>query len=124
HVVWSMEFSPDSRMLLAGCENSHAFLWSVSTGKQLRSSIVHEGNSLKVTFRKDGRMAATASAGGGVTVSARLWEVPRYGHIGPPLPQPGGIRSVYWSNDNNHVWIAAGPILGRWDPFKGVLVEG
>src|SRR5204863_275687 len=91
HAVWSMEFSPDSRMLLAGSQNAGAFLWSVSNGQQLLPPLWHEGNCVKVAFSKDGRTAVTASAGGNFNAAARLWEVPSFAHIGPSLSHNSGI---------------------------------
>jgi WD40 repeat protein len=123
HVVWSMEFSPDSRMLLAGCENSGAYLWSVSNGQQLQPTIWHDGNSVKVAFSKDGRQALTASAGGAFNASARLWDVPRFSHIGLPLPQRAGIRAAYWDEDGKSVWIGTGYHQERWDPDRGVRLD-
>ncbi|HZZ78757.1 MAG TPA: WD40 repeat domain-containing protein, partial [Gemmataceae bacterium] len=119
HVVWSMQFSPDGRMLLAGCENSGAYLWSVANGQQLLPTIWHDGNVTNVAFRKDGRQVVPASAGGAYSASARLWDVPRFGHIGRPLPQRSGIRGASWDEDNQTVWICTGDHQTRWDPIKG-----
>jgi WD40 repeat protein len=118
HVVWHMTFSPDDRMLLAGCENHGASLWSVSTCQRLLQPIWHEGNCVKVAFTKDGRTAVTASAGGGLHAAARLWEVPSFSHIGRPLSAPDGITAAYWENDGKHVWIASGFTQARWDPLR------
>jgi WD40 repeat protein len=123
NAVWSIAFSPDSRLVLAGSRNSGAFLWSVSNCQQLIRPIWHEGNCVKVAFRGDGRQVVTASAGGNNYAAAKLWEVPSFAHIGPPLPQPDNIRSALWDRSGRHAWFGCGQVLCRWDPFLGVKDE-
>ncbi len=123
HVVWHMQFSPDNRMLLAGSENSGAFLWSVANCQPLMPPIWHDGNCIKVAFSANGRLAVTASAGGNNHARARLWHLPEFHHIGLPLPQPDKIRTVFWSNDDNQVWISSGKSHCRWDLDRGAMVD-
>ncbi len=123
NAVWSMEFSPDSRLLLAGARNSGAFLWSVSNCQRVRTPIWHEGNCVKVAFRADGRQACTASAGGNNSAAARLWEVPTFAHIGLPMPQPRDIRGAFWEHGGKHAWFCCGDFLCQSDPFSGLQTE-
>lgn len=121
--VWSLAFSPDSRFLLAGARNWGAFLWSVANCQQLRAPIWHEGNCVKVVFRGDGRQAVTASAGGNNYAAARLWSVPRCGHIGLSLPQPRDTWHAFWDIDGPYAWFASNELLWRWDVLRGTPVE-
>lgn len=123
HVVWHMAFSPDNRMLLAGCENFGAFLWSVANCQRLTTPIWHEGNSVKVAFSPDGRQALTASAGGTKYAAARLWEVPSFAYIGPPLPQATTIRGAVWEKDGQHVWIGCDRQLYRCNPLSAAKLD-
>ncbi len=123
HVVWSMAFSPDSRMLLAGCENSFAYLWSVTTGKKVQPNVWHEGNCVKVCFSPDGRRALTASAGGTFSAAARLWDVPRFSNLGSPIFQFGAIHTMLWDEDNKHVWIGSDSNQHCWNPVTAGLID-
>ena len=123
HVVWSMEFSPDSRLLLAGCENSAAYLWSVANSQLLLPPIWHEGTSVKVAFNPDGRQAITASAGGTSYAAARLWDVPSFAHIGPSMSMYPGVPSTVWCADGRHAWIAGNRVAARWDVLTGEKKE-
>lgn len=121
--VWSMQFSPDNRFLLAGARNSGAFLWSVANCQRLLPVQWHEGNCVKVAFRGDGKQVVTASAGGNNYAAARLWEMPAFGHIGQPMPQPTPVRRAFWDADGRHAWLACGETLNRWHPERGLMTE-
>lgn len=123
HVVWSMAFSPDSRLLLAGSENFGSFLWSVANCQLVMPPIWHEGNCVKVAWRSDGKQVVTGSAGGTSYAAARLFEVPEFGHMGISMPMPNGVPSTSWDKDGKHAWISTLTHIARWNVLDAVKID-
>jgi WD40 repeat protein len=76
--VMSLAFTPDSRLLLTGCEDGNARLFSVVGGQRIGGPLGHEGAVMSVAISPDGRTALTASAGGDDIrgAAARVWAFP------------------------------------------------
>jgi eukaryotic-like serine/threonine-protein kinase len=96
--VWAVAFSPDSQLLLTGCEDAAARVFRVRSGELIGRPLPHEGTVRSVAFRKDGGAALTASAGGDGYAAARLWELSPGADDGVELNHPGTVaESVAFS---------------------------
>ena len=100
--VRSLAFSPDSRLLVAGCAflqdgtwRGQARLWDVATGKTTGQALRHSEGVTAVAFSSDGRLVATGSH----DHTARFWEAISGRPMGPPLEHPGDVESVEFSPD-------------------------
>src|SRR5262249_20054604 len=69
----AVAFSPDGRLIAAGCEDGSARLWDVATLKPLGPPVGGRSRVLGVAFPPDGRSFVTADLDGQV----RPWGVPR-----------------------------------------------
>jgi tetratricopeptide (TPR) repeat protein len=72
HPITALTFSPDSRLVLVGCDDGSARLWDVATRKQLGPPVGQRSLILGVAFRPDGQSFVTVDAAG----QARTWPVP------------------------------------------------
>ncbi len=69
--VRSVTFSPDSRALASGSDNTLVTLWDVATGDEIRSLNGLKGQAWCVKFSRDGKLLAAGSTDGTVM----LWDV-------------------------------------------------
>jgi WD domain, G-beta repeat len=67
--VWSIAFSPDSRLLATCGEDGNAALWDAATGERLHALTGHEGNVRSIAFAPDGATVVTA----GFDHTLRVW---------------------------------------------------
>jgi WD40 repeat protein len=109
--------SPRNDLMLSGCLDGSAYLWSPVTGKKQGVMLKHPHAVSSAAFAPDGRIVATSS---GRTV--RLWDVYLSRPIGPPLEQAEPITTVNFSDDGR--WLLAMDAKGtsRWPvpaPMEG-----
>jgi len=115
----SVAYSPDGRILAAGCRNGTIELWDVSTGTSLGTPLPgHKGPVTAVTFSWDGRLLASA----GKDCKVRLWNTETANSIEAPLrPPPGhyclpGFTSVDFSPDGHYLAAVGDEVsLYIWD---------
>src|SRR6266496_369652 len=69
--VLSVVFSPDGQLLASGGWDATIKLWSVATGKELRTLHGHANWVLSVTFSPDGQTLASR----GADKTSKLWSV-------------------------------------------------
>jgi WD40 repeat protein len=121
--VMALDYSPDGRLLLTGCEDLHARLFEAASGALLGKALPHEGAVMSVAFSPDGKMALTGSAGGDhfSGASARLWELPPDVSEVRTLPTPSLARPLAFSRDGA-LLLAGGSrdhLVRRWDVRAG-----
>jgi WD40 repeat protein len=86
--------SPRHDLILTGCEDGSAQLWSLPTLAPFGVVMRHSGAVASGAFSPDGRTIATGSGR-----TARLWDATRCRPIGPPMEHPEDIKGVYFSTD-------------------------
>ena len=59
--VYSVSFSPDGKILAAGCADATVQLWDVGTGRLVRTLTGHPKSVTSVEFSPDGRLIASSS---------------------------------------------------------------
>jgi WD40 repeat protein len=90
--------SPRNDLILTGCDDGSAQLWSPTTTAPVGVVMRHPQAVTSAAFAPDGQIVATASGR-----TARLWDVYLCRPIGPPMDQPADIRTVYFSTDGR--WL-------------------
>ncbi len=90
--------SPRNDLVLTGCEDGSAQLWSTITLATVGVVMRHPQAVTSAAFTPDGRIIATGSGR-----TARLWDVYLCRPIGPPMEQPAEIKSVFFSTDGR--WL-------------------
>src|SRR5262249_23701784 len=113
--VWAC--SPRCDVILSGCSDGSAFLWSPVTGKMQGVFMRHPQAVSGAAFSPDGRVAAT-SAGR----HARLWDVYLCRPIGPPMEHVEPITSVAFSVDGRWLLALGVKEVSRWPvptPMEG-----
>ena len=70
--VYSVAFSPDSRMLASASRDSAVRVWDVADKREVYSLKGHRGAVFSVACASDGRRALS----GGADRTVRLWELP------------------------------------------------
>ncbi|MBN2809411.1 MAG: WD40 repeat domain-containing protein [Deltaproteobacteria bacterium] len=70
-LVWSIAFSPDSRLLISGANDHSVRLWDVASGRQIQILEGHQGEVNSVAFSPDGKLAASAAD----DQTVRVWDL-------------------------------------------------
>lgn len=108
--VWSVAISADNRLLLTGCEDGAARLFRIASGEMIGRPLIHEGTVRTVAFGPRDRSVLTASAGGDMKASARLWAFPAGLERCTTLPIDAAIRTLHFSPDGKT--LLAGQLQG------------
>jgi WD40 repeat protein len=85
--IHSVQFSPDSKLIVTAGEDFVARIWNRETGQQITPPLRHRHQVWAATFNPDGRWIATIS----VDKTARLWDARTGDPLAPPclLPEMG-----------------------------------
>ncbi len=97
-IVFSMAYSPDGQMLVAGTAETarHAVLWDLSDGRRRGEPFVFKGIVAQLAFSPDGKRLAIGSE----DTTVRLVDVSTGQAIGEPLVHADHVRGLAFSPDN------------------------
>lgn len=127
--VFSVAFSPDSKLIASASDDKTVCLWEITSGKAACNPLRgHKDAVNAVVFSPDGSRLASASQDGTV----RLWDVATRVPLGDPLPEnKDSIRfwDVAFSPDGKRLAIAVENRAEKqgevwlWDVKNGRLME-
>lgn len=105
---------------MTGCEDGKARIFLVATGEQMTKVLAHAGTVTQVAFNARGTHFLTASAGGGVPVYARLWQVVPEDHMPRLLLHNDKVSGLNFSPDSRLLVSAGDDKLAQlWDVATG-----
>jgi WD40 repeat protein/tetratricopeptide (TPR) repeat protein len=109
-------FSPDSKRVLAICQDRCARIWDVTTEKQVGAAFSHAATVVQASFSPDGERVLTASADG----TARVWQANTGESVSPPLKHGAALRTACFDPDGRYV-LTVGEDRGVrvWDAKTG-----
>jgi WD40 repeat protein len=120
HIVYSVAFSPDGRLLASGSADKTIKLWDVATGREVRTLTGHIDDVNSVAFSPDGRLLASGSA----DKTIKLWDVASGREVRTLFGHTGDVNSVAFSPDGR--LLASGSddwTIKLWDVATGSLVR-
>ncbi|HEY7154021.1 MAG TPA: hypothetical protein VH575_08710 [Gemmataceae bacterium] len=112
-------FSPDSKRVLAICQDRCARIWDIATEKPVGAAFSHAAAVVQASFSPDGERVLTASADG----TARVWLANTGDPIGPPLKHGAALRAANFDPNGRYV-LTVGEDQGVrvWDAKTGEAV--
>jgi len=112
--IWSIAFSPDSKILASGSSDRTVKLWDCQTGQCLFTFVGHTGAVISVAFSPDGRTIASCS--GHSTI--KLWDIESKKHY-QHIHEPAGYIIAF--SPNGHLLASANTmgIVKLWDIKTG-----
>ena len=115
-VFHSVMWSPDSRMIATGSDDSNIRLWNIESGELVRTLVGHQGPVRSVAWSGDGQWLAS----GADDRTVRVWEVTSGRLVHTLEGHRSLVRSVAWSRDGR--WLASGAndrTVRVWDMESG-----
>ncbi len=113
--AWTLDFSPDGKMLASGSWDTTLKVWEVSTGTLLWTGR-HSSQINRVEFSRDGNVIASA----GNDAVVQLWDV-HTGTVLETLQHPVPVSVLTWSTDDQV--LATGDVEGRIRLWTTVKVQ-
>jgi eukaryotic-like serine/threonine-protein kinase len=107
--VWSLAFSPDSKMLLTGSADQAARLWDAATASLKGQPLRHQGAVRAVAFSPDGKAILTGSLDGTV----RLWDAASGQPLSKPLRHRAEVVAVTFSPNGRLALSASADATAR-----------
>jgi WD40 repeat protein/serine/threonine protein kinase len=119
-MIWSIAYSPDESLLVAGDELGYLKIWDPETGQVISSFKAHENAIYSLAFSPDGKTLLTGS----VDELAKLWNVGTMQLRQTLSGHTSQLRAVAYSSLGDLVATAGlDQTLRLWDPANGKLVR-
>ncbi|MFH0992128.1 MAG: caspase family protein [bacterium] len=121
--IYSLSFSPDGKLLVAGCIDGTIKIWDIASGQFLISIEAHSNFVLSVAFSPDGKLLASSSGGGYGTnadFNIKLWELRTGRELKTFSGHSNGVSSVAFSPDGK--FLISGSMDAKtkiWDVATG-----
>ncbi|MBI1841137.1 MAG: hypothetical protein HYR88_09830 [Verrucomicrobia bacterium] len=100
--IYSVDISPDGKLVATGSYDQEIMVWSLSDGSLIRSLHGHNGAVFDLAFRPDGKVLASAS--GDRTV--KLWEVATGRRLDTLSQSTKDVYTLAWSRDGARLFAA------------------
>jgi WD40 repeat protein/energy-coupling factor transporter ATP-binding protein EcfA2 len=114
--VGSMDFSPDGRKLAAVYDNAVVRIWNIETGKELTLSPSFRNPVFVVTFSRDGKRLAAASAWeNDPDGEIRIWDVETGNLLKVLNRKAGGVNSMAFSPNGKRLASGDTDEVRLWD---------
>ena len=101
--ITSLAVSPDGKLLATGSDDKSIKLWSIESGREIRSFSDHESDVLDVAFSSDSRLIASA----GRDLTFKIWDTANGDLLQSRRDNDRGISSVDFSPDDKYLIIMA-----------------
>ncbi len=119
-IIGSINFSPDSKQIVAACRTQKAQLWDVNTGNALFPLKGHSGGVMTVDFSPDGKFLAS----GGNDSTVKLWNRQNGSLIKTIEAHDSDVRRVQFSPDGKTLASASSDnIIKIWSIPNGDLLN-
>ncbi|MFW6359623.1 MAG: caspase family protein [Chroococcales cyanobacterium] len=92
--IWSVDISPDGKMIASGGSQQPIILWNAETGSLIRTLTQHSGRVLSVAFSPTGELLAS----GGEDNVICIWDV-QSGELLNKLQHLGSVESVVFDGN-------------------------
>lgn len=100
NLVYSADFSPDSRLLVTAGADCTARIWDVQAGTPMGSPIQFRKFVASASFSPDGKWVVTAD---GDDRTAHVWDVKTGEPIGNPMVSEGRVNSAIFSANGKRI---------------------
>jgi uncharacterized protein with WD repeat len=117
---YSVAFSPDGRILAAGCENGKIILWDAASGREIQTLQGHSSGVQSVAFSPDSHTLASGS----YDETIKLWDATSGTEIRTLLGHSNDVWSVAFSpNGYNLVSGGRDGTIKIWDTANGIEIR-
>ncbi|MFC2125762.1 caspase family protein [Bacteroidota bacterium] len=99
--ISAVAISPDGKLLATGSDDKTIKLWSIESGREIRSYSDHKSDVLDVTFSSDGKLIASA----GRDLTFKIWDTATGELLQSYRDNDRGISSVDFSPDDKYLII-------------------
>jgi WD40 repeat protein len=118
--VFSVAFSPDSKVVASGSDDDTVRLWDAVTGATLQTLKGHSSWARSVAFSPDGTVVASGSA----DYTVRLWDAVTGAALQTLKGHSSWVRSVAFSPDSKVVASGSDDNTVRlWDAVTGAALQ-
>ena len=130
-IIGSINFSPDSKQIVAACRTQKAQLWDVNTGNALFPLKGHSGGVMTVDSSTDGKFLAS----GGNDSTVKLWHRQNGNLIKTIEAHDSDVRRVKFSPDGKtlasassdniiKIWsIPSGDLLNTLEGHRNIIIS-